>query len=185
MDVDTRKPRRARGLTLVELVTTLAVAGISLAVLVPSWNGMAERSRVTTTANLVLTHLRYARSEAVHRNTMVSVCPSNDGDTCSGDPHGWHNGYLVFVDSDGNRSRSPDEALLRVEGAKAPGVRLHTTTGRPAIRFRPDGGAWGTNATFSVCAGEDESAYRAVILYGTGRARVDRRTPGNRPVSCT
>ena len=139
MDVDTRIPRRARGLTLVELVTTLAVAGISLAVLVPSWTGMAERSRVTTTANLLLTHLRYARSEAVHRNAMVSVCPSDDGATCSGDPQGWHNGYLVFVDSDGNRFDCRVDLGSGDIEAVQPVAREDRLPGEDAPRWLPPG----------------------------------------------
>ena len=44
MDVKTPSPRKPRGMTLVELITTLAVAGVTLAVVVPGWNGLAERS---------------------------------------------------------------------------------------------------------------------------------------------
>ena len=40
----------------------------------------------------------------------------------------------------------------------------------------------GTNTTFSVCFGDDPAVNRAVVLYGSGRARVDRRTPRGDPV---
>lgn len=185
MDVETTRLRPARGITLVEMITTLAVAGIALAVLAPSWSGLSDRSRITTTANQLLTHLRYARNEAVTRNGWVTLCPSDDGTGCSGDPRGWQRGYLVFVDSDGNRARSSGETLLRRQDALLPGMRLFSTDGRPAVRFRADGASWSGNTTFSICLGEDTTANRAVVLYGSGRARVDRRTPGNRPVDCT
>lgn len=184
MDVAEPSPRRGRGLTLIELTTTLAVAGVSLAILLPSWSGLANRSAITGTANQLLTQLRYARSTAVTRNTRISLCPSHDGETCSGNPRGWQSGYLVFEDVDGNRSRSADEAVLRAQQAQRPGLALHSTAGRPAVTFRGDGAAWGTNTTFSVCLGDDPAANRAVVLYGSGRARVDRRTPGNHPVTC-
>ncbi|MGB5253674.1 MAG: GspH/FimT family protein [Sedimenticolaceae bacterium] len=184
MDVDNTLPRIPRGLTLVELTTTLAVAGISLAILLPSWAALAGRSQVTTAANQLLTHLRYARNEAVMRNQKISLCPSDDGDSCSGDPQGWQRGYLIFIDHDGDRERTPDEVVLRVQGPQAPGLRLHSTAGRPAIRFRGDGAAWSTNTTFSICQGEDSEIHRAVVLYGSGRARVDQRAPDNRPITC-
>jgi len=185
MDVARLSPWKARGLTLVEVITTTAVLGISLAIVVPSWSGFAERNLVTATANQLLTHLRFARGAAVNYRDFVSLCPSDDGTSCSGDPRGWDRGYLVFRDNNGNRARDPGEAVLRVQGQARPGLHLHSTAGRPAIRFRADGAAWSSNTTFSICAGDRPDTHRAVILYGTGRARVDRSGPGDRPVDCT
>lgn len=186
MDVD-KHPWRApaRGLTLVELITTLAVLVISLSLIVPGWAMLSERSQLTTAANRLLGNLAFARSAAVTRSQAVSLCPSVDGSVCSGDPFGWHHGYIVFEDRDADRSRSPDEPLLQVSGAERPPLRLHTSAGRPAIRFQPDGAAWGTNATFRLCGGDSTAANRAVIVLGTGRARVDTVAPGNQPVSCS
>ena len=185
MDVGRFLSRRCRGLTLIELVTTLAVAGISIAILVPGWHGLTNRNQISSTSNQLLRHLRYARSEAVNRYSDVSLCPSEDGFACSGDPRGWHKGYIIFVDQDSDRRRTEGEQLLWHQQSQAHKLRLHSTAGRPAVRFRPNGGAWGTNTTFSICLGDDPDSHRAVVLYGTGRARTDRRAPGNRPVSCT
>ena len=117
MDVGKSQPRRARGLTLVELIGTLAVAGVCLAVVVPAWSGMINRSYITTAANQLLTQLRYARNEAVTRNQAITLCPSLDGRSCTGDPQGWPDGFIVFVDADRNRDRSPDESLLANESS--------------------------------------------------------------------
>lgn len=185
MEVENTYPRRTRGLTLIELITTVAVAGISLAVLIPSWSGLTNRSHITTAANQLLTQLRFARNEAVTRNRAVSLCPSIDSVNCSGDPGGWDKGYMVFVDIDNSRDRSPGESILQLVGAQPAALRLHSTTGRPSVRFRPDGAAWSTNTTFSICLGDDTASNRAVVLYGTGRARVDRHIPGRLPVTCT
>ena len=185
MEVEKTFSRGSRGLTLVELVTTLAVAGIGLAVVVPSWSALTDRSQITTTANQLLTHLRYARNVAVSRNIPVSLCPSDDGTTCSGDTRGWQRGYIVFGDPDGDRKRSADEPLLQVQDAQTGQLQIHSTKARPAVRYRSDGAAWSTNTTFSICLGDDQDANRAVVLYGSGRARVDRRAPGNQPVTCS
>lgn len=182
MDVENNLPPHARGLTLVELVATLAVACIALAITIPSFAAIAERSAVSTTANQILNGLRYARNEAVSRQQHISLCPSDDGSTCSGDYRGWSRGYLIFVDNDSDKQRGTHEELLRYDTFEYPATEVITTAGRPAIRFRRDGAAWSTNATFSVCAGP--SAKRAVILYGSGRARVDDIGPSNRPIAC-
>jgi type IV fimbrial biogenesis protein FimT len=186
MDVDITPSTRARGLSFIELITVIAVIAISLATLTPSWSQMVQRNRIITTANQLLAQLRFARNEAVTRGRFVTLCPSDDGTRCSGDPRGWHAGYLVFDDANGNRHRDDGESLLRVQDKIGAGIRLHSTAGRPAVRFRSDGAAWSTNTTFSVCLdGEsDGQSNRAVILYGSGRARVDRRGPGNAAVDC-
>lgn len=186
MDVEITPISRSRGLTLIELVAVIAVIGISLTALMPSWSQLAQRNRVITNANQLLAQLRYARNEAVTRGRFISLCPSIDGSLCTGNAQGWHEGYLIFEDSNGDRRRDVGEPLLRVQDRLGPGIRLHSTAGRPAIRFRADGAAWSTNTTFSVCLSEtnDGSANRAVILYGSGRARVDRRAPGGREVVC-
>ena len=72
----------------------------------------------------------------------------------------------------------------------SPSISGHVARIRVARRlglggFRADGAAWSTNTTFSVCADADASANRAVILYGTGRARTDRKLPGDGAITCT
>lgn len=184
MDVGTIPPRHSRGLTLVELATTLAVASVFVAVAIPGWASFVDNSRLTTATNTLLTHLRYARNHSVSQFAMVSLCPSVDGSGCSGDPFDWQSGYLVFVDGNGNRSRESGEELLRVVTQGPPNLQLQSTAGRPAIRFDPDGAAWGSNTTFSICIEGSGAPNRAVILHGAGRARASRKTPGGGEVTC-
>ena len=171
-------------MSLIELLTGVAVLGVSLTMVAPAWRDFTDRNRIVTAANSVLTNLHLARSTAVSRNRRVGLCPSTDGIGCSGDAFGWQDGYIVFVDLDGDRSRDEDEPLLRRQDAQPHGLLLHTSAGRPVLSFRPDGSAWGTNASFRVCLGDTRSAYRAVVLYGSGRARIDRRLPDGRKVAC-
>lgn len=179
------QPARAEGLTLVELVTTLAVLIVSLSIIVPAWATLTERTQITSAANRLLGNLNFARNTAVTRGRTITLCPSSDGIACSGDPFAWHGGYIIFEDRNADRARADGEPLLHVEGRQPARLRLHSTVGRPAVRFQADGAAWGTNTTFSICQGEDAAANRAVILLGTGRARVDRLRPGNKPVTCS
>jgi type IV fimbrial biogenesis protein FimT len=132
-----------------------------------------------------LTNLRFARNHSVSHHATVSLCPSDDGDSCSGNPFGWQDGYLVFIDSNRNRSRETGETLLRVATQGTQNLQLHSTAGRPAIRFDPDGAAWGSNTTFSICIAGSSVSNRAIILHGTGRARSDRRKPNGDEVTCT
>jgi len=63
-----------RGFTLIELMVTLTVAMILLAIAVPSFTYVTVSSRLTTTANELVTALTVARSEAIKRNVPVAFC---------------------------------------------------------------------------------------------------------------
>ena len=55
-----------------------------------------------------------ARSEAIKRNQRVAICPSDDGEQCSGNQY--ENGWIVFVDGNSNNSREVNtEELIWVQ----------------------------------------------------------------------
>lgn len=66
-----RPPSGMVGFTLIELMVTIAVAAILLAVAVPSFRHLIISNRLTTAANDVVTALTVARSEAIKRNADV------------------------------------------------------------------------------------------------------------------
>lgn len=91
--------RRASGFTLIELVVTLAVFGVLLALAMPALRDLVINTRLSTASSEMQTALGLARNEAITRHQSVSVCPSANGTTCSGD---WNNeqGVIVLTDSD-------------------------------------------------------------------------------------
>lgn len=68
----TRHTPRADGFTLVELLITLVIAGLLLALAVPSFRNVMLSNRLNTSANAVVNALSLARSEAVKRNQKVN-----------------------------------------------------------------------------------------------------------------
>jgi len=77
---------RSRGFTLVELVVTIAVLAIVLAIAAPSFQGMIERWRARQAAESLSSTLYYARSEAIRRGGNVTV------GGLGGD---WNSGWVV------------------------------------------------------------------------------------------
>jgi type IV fimbrial biogenesis protein FimT len=92
-----RPPAPPSGFTLVELMITIAVLAITLAVAVPSFTQMTRRNALTAGANEILAAIQTARIEAVRRNQRVSLCASSDGATCNSDD--WSR-MIVLVDAD-------------------------------------------------------------------------------------
>ncbi|MDO1527504.1 GspH/FimT family pseudopilin [Fulvimonas sp. R45] len=66
-----------RGFTLVELMVTVAVLAILLAIAVPSFRSLTLSNRLATTANDIVGALNTARMEAVKRNASVQFCSNS------------------------------------------------------------------------------------------------------------
>ncbi|MCK7498791.1 MAG: GspH/FimT family pseudopilin [Comamonadaceae bacterium] len=86
--------RAARGLTLVELVVTLAMLSLLLALAAPAFGQWTRNAKVRTVGETLLTGVRLAQSEAVRRNrqvvfflTSATACDSTI--TASGDGPYW------------------------------------------------------------------------------------------------
>lgn len=75
--------RAVSGFTLVELMVTVAVLAIVSAVAAPAMQGLIRANRLNTAASEMTAALQLARSEAIRRNSRVSVCASADSLTCT------------------------------------------------------------------------------------------------------
>ena len=61
----TTTPRSQTGLTLIEIMVTLAVVAVTLSIGVPSFQSMASSNRMSSAANSLIGALNVARSEAI------------------------------------------------------------------------------------------------------------------------
>lgn len=185
MDIRSTGTRRCQtALTLVELISTLAVACILLAVGVPSVITLTASSSVTTTVNSITLHLHLARSEAVKRGVPVVLCPSTDGRSCL-DSFEWHHGFMLFVDE--NRNRSPDESetVLRFQQPDRRRVRILTSIGRKRLIYQPSGMSPGSTATITICDVTATVNPKAIILSNSGRPRLSTLRPDGNTLHCS
>jgi type IV fimbrial biogenesis protein FimT len=171
----------SRGHTLIELVIGLALVATTLAWGLPSFGTLLRNSARTREVNQFIQAVYVARSEAIKRNGVVSLCPSRDAATCSPSSL-WATGWLIFVnlDRDSPAARDADEPLLRVYEAWDAG---HITSNRSTLSFRPFG-QMGVTATVTFCDDRGSQAARAVIISQTGRPRVSSRSASGGSLSC-
>ena len=133
------------GFTLIELMAVTAVLAITLSIAIPSMQRTISNTRLRTEASRLLTALALARSEAIGRNDLVSLCPSSyvsDGIArCS---ENYADGWIVFSNRD--RDRVVDEGsdeIIRVYSGLPSGYSLTNKAGiinaRELISYYPDG----------------------------------------------
>lgn len=85
-----------RGVTLVELSTTLLTAAVALTLGIPAFGVLRADFRYSQVSSDLMASFALARSEAVRRGVEVSVCPSGDGLTCTDPPSAdWSTGWIV------------------------------------------------------------------------------------------
>jgi len=117
--------RIQHGFTLYELMITITILGVVLAFGVPNLKAFTQNSRMTSTANDLHAAFLLARSESSRAKTNITVCASANSMAATANCGGtWDQGYIVFVDENGDLLKSQDESVLRAHPKIAKGVSL-------------------------------------------------------------
>ncbi len=176
------QPEYNKGFTLLELMVTVAIAGILVGIAIPSFTSIIISTRLTTYANQLVTSLNLARSEAIKRGIQVTVKRKGP----SGSLYQWEYGWDVFVDRDGNNTftdngnstlcETGEDCLLKTYDALPAGYTLRTAA-QNFTGYLPSGlSSRGLPDTFRLCNGADTSTSRSIALTTAGRARVSTGT---------
>lgn len=128
MDIDGAGGRRARqrGVTLVELMVTLTVMALTLALGVPAFSRLIASNRLAAQTNELVGALNLARSEAVRRAQPVAL-RSGIGTQEYGV------GWTIFTDADGDGAVPPtptaqDGTVLREVNITPDGTSVKRVT---------------------------------------------------------
>lgn len=181
------------GFTLIELMVTLSVLAILMALAIPSFQSLMASSNLSAVTNDLMTTLAQARSNAVRRGGRVTVCKSASGTQCaaSGD---WEQGWIMFNDDDHSgtsASVSTGEAITFTAPTSASNILIKGNLGY--ISYAADGqaklmdGTGGFQAgTLRVCSTStaltNDKRARDLILSRVGRIVIDR--PANIAATC-
>jgi len=170
----------AKGFTLIELMVTVALVAILMAVAVPSMTTFQRNAQLTSFSNTLLSAINAARGEAMKRGQSAMVVPV--------DGSNWSSGWVVFVDLDRSQAfiETNDFTILKREAP--PSYLEITATGTaaaspPYIMFDASGyaktkaGGFPGNQSFNIkrndASGADEfSQTRRIKIASTGRVRL-------------
>lgn len=154
------------GFTLIELMMVLVVAVILLTVAGPGFSSLIRDNRMTVTSNAIAGTLNAARAKAIAQRKIVTVCSSANGSSCGGN---WGNGWISFLDNNGNASVDAGDEILHYH-ANLPLAVSVSLTGTTEIRFTNQGFvSSGSSGTFLICDARGDSHARALLVSNTGR----------------
>ena len=149
------------GVTLIELLVSIAILAVLMTVAVPSFQTFMVSNQVSAFSDHLYASLLLTRSEAIKRNGRVMICKSSDGATCTGN---WNNGWIVFADS--NKDGSPSgETIIQKMGAQSGN---YTLTSLPdSVSYDSQGTATSGASYFAICPSSGTCKYVCVPQYGT------------------
>jgi len=76
--------RKNSGFTLIELMVTITILGILTSIAIPSFTTFIADQRIRTASFDLMSSLMLTRSEALKRNTVVTITPTSGTDWASG-----------------------------------------------------------------------------------------------------
>lgn len=173
-----------KGLTLIELMVTLAVFGIIASIAVPSFMTMIRNNRIVTQTNNLVGTLQLARSEAVKRGVQVTILSASGTDSV------WDQGWNIFTDWDGDGvfdsngdatlCETEEDCILLTQATLPNNFTLRTGGNYTEwLAYLPSGlpdsnGGLG-NDTFRLCAPNgDVTNARSVVISTTGRPAAEQ-----------
>lgn len=162
--------KKFSGYTLLELLITVALVAVIMAIGAPAMSDYIQNDRLITQINTLTGHMAYARSEAVKRTQQVSVCISTNGTSCTAG--NWEDGWLIYVDEDGDGSFTGGEEILRTQQTLKGGNTLAFGGIGPEITYDFRGYVNAASiGTFTLCDSRSEG--RAIAISTTGRVRKE------------
>lgn len=179
-----RSPLPCKGFTLIELMVTLAVAAILMAIAAPGFLAFQRNAELTSAVNGLVASIAAARGEAMKNGRYAMVVPA--------DAANWNSGWVVFVSKDRSNvfKESADTTVLKQSAlpsyftVDATGTAKEGQTDPPYIRFDASGYPKTTSGGFGALkisiarndlgtsAALDQT--RRVIISASGRVRSCR-----------
>lgn len=170
---------KQKGVTLVELMTTLAVGIVLMAVGVPMYQSITANNRIISQTNGLVTALNVAKDDAIRAGGDAGrvVCAKSTAlvsQTNCGDDEDWANGWHAFTDDDGVVGAfDGSDAVIRHWEPLSGDAVITASTG--VFRFLSDGSLdAGAEQTLQMGQTGSVSPARCIRVSVTGVIRTHR-----------
>lgn len=183
---------KQRGFTLLELMFAITLLAVLMGIGVPALRDFVRNGRIAAASNDIITDFNLARSESVKRRVAVTLCKSQDLETCDPDDGDPFRSWIVFVDDadpavlaaeDGNGALDDGEVILRRRtlpdtiAVVTAADQIRSTflpSGFPAVETERITQILLCDERGNVVAAGGNSAARGIEILPTGRPTVFR-----------
>ncbi|MCC2667528.1 MAG: fimT [Gammaproteobacteria bacterium] len=171
----------ADGFSLLEIVVVLTIMFIVFTIAIPSERIFLMNAKVDAMRLQLQRAIQLARSEAITRGEIITLCGSSDKNTCSND---WDDGYIILANT---------KLIYIFYGTPDLGWlhwRAFSSHQSQQLQYLPSGMSNVENGTFWYCLPKEKTPRWAIVISQSGRARqVDfgkenRSTSGNNLLRC-
>jgi type IV fimbrial biogenesis protein FimT len=155
----------ARGFTLIEMMATVAVAGVVMTAAVPSLQGWVDQQRLKGVAGELSSDLQHARTEALLRNEGVRI--SFGGSAC----YVLHTGAADRCRCEADGSGRCDDGTAPIKTVALPmarGIALQANV--RSVLFSPEHGTATPAATLHLHGAQGRTVQHTVNLMGRVRS---------------
>jgi type IV fimbrial biogenesis protein FimT len=113
------------GFTVTEVVMVMVIVGILTAIGTPTFKYVTTSNRISGEVNALLGDMQFARTEAIKLGQTVSICSSSSSASygsvasygqCTQSLN-WQNGWIVFIDVNGDKTVGAGDTILRTQNA--------------------------------------------------------------------
>jgi prepilin-type N-terminal cleavage/methylation domain-containing protein len=162
----------AKGFTLIEVLVVVATVALLTAFALPTYSKFVANNQVREAVGDWQNSLQFARTEALRRNTRVTLCPSRNGTNCTGTLDDYEKGWIVFV--------GPTTAPTLILQDVLPKPKLTIVPGSNAKNIiilgngQPEGNFAGMRITVKPLDATSDAMNKTLCIARTGRVRVYR-----------
>ncbi|MFK8028705.1 MAG: GspH/FimT family pseudopilin [Gammaproteobacteria bacterium] len=180
--------KNQRGISFIELIFALSVAGVLVSAAVPSFLGSIRNSDMASSANSLVGAVHAARAEAVKTRSRVTMCRgdrSGENPTCDADGFD----LLVFVNDSNDASYDSGDVLVRASSWLKEDMTVSSNDIPDYVTFNSRGVTEDTNGdsisgTALLCGPSGEKHARIITLSPTGRPTVQHHRDATNPAAC-
>jgi type IV fimbrial biogenesis protein FimT len=130
---------RRSGFTLIELIMTITIGAILLAIGVPSFRYVTSANRASSEINGLLGDMQFARGEAIKEGQTITICAAANGTPPCLGTTAWENGWIVFSDIAGTGIFGGNDAVLKMQKTFSSTDTLTADNGITSVTFSREG----------------------------------------------
>ncbi len=172
MTTETRTLKHSPGFTLLELLITITIISILASLGIPSIKIFYDKHLLHTHTNEIVFDLHIARSEAIKNRTETTLCKSSEFAACD-NKREWHEGWIIFSDTNQNRQFDDNEKLIRHRPPSHPSITINYSgfRGKNRVSYSPLGTPSTFNGSFKI---KNSTQENKVVISRAGRIRTKK-----------